>query len=91
MMVGGLPAYLLDLPLQVPHPGLPGPAVDDVDDGLLVDAYGVLLQAVPLELFGKEVTPGDLVFLLGDVPGEPDHLHPVGQHPAESCRGCSPW
>ncbi len=56
-------------------------------EAFFIDPDAVTLQPVLLQLLGQEVAPRDLVFFVGDIPGEPDDLHAVRQHLGDGVDG----
>ena len=76
---GHLAADVGNLPLQVPHPRLVSVLADDVAQGRVGEAEGVLLQPMLIHLAGDEEPLGDLELLLLNVARELDDLHAVPQ------------
>ncbi len=76
---GGVAEGAADLPLQPADPGLAGVALDDLDQGRVVDGGLLGLEAIGLQLPADQIALGDLQLFPGRVAGQADDLHAVAQ------------
>src|SRR5690606_35683700 len=67
-----LAANLGDLPLQAAHARLAGVVANDVANGRLIELQLALLQAVGLDLLGRQVLDGDVDLLILGVTRQTD-------------------
>ncbi|MCY1404163.1 hypothetical protein D9M71_193650 [compost metagenome] len=79
VLLDHLAADLRDLALQAPHTGFAGVIADDVADCRDVYLQLALLQAVGLDLLGRQVLDRDVDLLVLGVTRQTDDLHPVQQ------------
>ncbi|MNO77287.1 hypothetical protein D3C76_683900 [compost metagenome] len=74
-----LAAHLGDLPLQATHTGFAGVVADNVANSLVLELKFGLLQAIGLDLLGRQVLDRDIDLFIFGVAGQTNHLHPIEQ------------
>ena len=80
-LLGDVPGDLTtdrpDLSVQVAHACLSCVAPDNAARGFVLEAQFLNAEGVGLELFGDQITPGDVDLLVVGIAGELENLHAV--------------